>query len=214
MVRGRRMFRLSRRPTFRLQSLTVARPRRRCTLRPCVELPLRRAVALLLAACGPDPKSVVVVRAVAAAVAVDESRRRRPQPQPVPTTSPLSGREGGVDTPVMVVKYDNTPAAQPHRGLTSADVVYVEPVEWGLTRLAAVFSTDLPEAVGPVRSARISDIDLLRAVRQRRLRLLRCAAEAVAARSQAADWIRVSSQDIGSPGFYREHGTGGSRRRT
>ena len=30
-------------------------------------------------------------------------------------------------TPVMVVKYDNTPAAQPHRGLTSADIVYVEP---------------------------------------------------------------------------------------
>ena len=44
----------------------------------------------------------------------------------------------------MVVKYDNTPAAQPHRGLTSADVVYVEPVEWGLTRIAAVFSTELP----------------------------------------------------------------------
>ena len=63
-------------------------------------------------------------------------------------------------TPVMVVKLDNTPNAQPHRGLTKADIVYVEPVEWGLTRLAAVFSTQLPGTVGPVRSARITDIDL------------------------------------------------------
>lgn len=38
--------------------------------------------------------------------------------------------------------------------------MYVEEVEYGLTRLAAVFSTDLPKVVGPVRSARISDLDL------------------------------------------------------
>ena len=84
-----------------------------------------------------------------------------PSPSPVATTSPLSGRKGGVGTPIVVVKYDNTPAAQPHRGLTSADLVYVEPVEWGLTRIAAVFSTRVPAVVGPVRSARISDIDLM-----------------------------------------------------
>ena len=43
------------------------------------------------------------------------------------TTSPYSGRPGGVGTPVVVVKLDNTPSAQPHVGLTKADVVYVEP---------------------------------------------------------------------------------------
>jgi hypothetical protein len=75
--------------------------------------------------------------------------------------SPLSGRPGGADKPVLVVKFDNTPNAQPHSGLTSADIVYVEEVEFGLTRIAAVFSSVLPRAVGPVRSARISDIDLL-----------------------------------------------------
>jgi hypothetical protein len=62
---------------------------------------------------------------------------------------------------VLVVKLDNTTSAQPHTGLKSADIVYVEEVEWGLTRLAAVFSTTQPRTVGPVRSARISDIDLL-----------------------------------------------------
>lgn len=74
--------------------------------------------------------------------------------------SPLSGRPGGAGKPTLIVKFDNTPNAQPHSGLTKADVVYVEEVEYGLTRLAAVFATDLPKVVGPVRSARISDLDL------------------------------------------------------
>jgi hypothetical protein len=75
--------------------------------------------------------------------------------------SPFSGRAGGAGKPVLVVKFDNTTFAQPHSGLKDADIVYIEEVEWGLTRIAAVFSTTLPRTVGPVRSARISDIDLL-----------------------------------------------------
>ncbi len=62
----------------------------------------------------------------------------------------------------MVVKFDNTAAAHPQVGLAKADVVYVEQVEGGVTRLAAVYSSQLPTKVGPVRSARISDIELLR----------------------------------------------------
>ncbi|NCZ61492.1 MAG: DUF3048 domain-containing protein, partial [Actinobacteria bacterium] len=46
-------------------------------------------------------------------------------------------------------------------GLEDADVIYIEQVEGGLTRLAAIFSSVIPERVGPVRSARISDIDIL-----------------------------------------------------
>lgn len=76
---------------------------------------------------------------------------------------PFTGGPPAPLDPVLVVKIDNTGAAQPHVGLRAADIVYVEEVEWGLTRLAAVYSTDLPEAIGPVRSARISDIDILAA---------------------------------------------------
>jgi hypothetical protein len=43
----------------------------------------------------------------------------------------------------------------------SADIVYVEQVEGGLTRLMAMFSSRLPAKVGPVRSARISDLHIL-----------------------------------------------------
>jgi hypothetical protein len=55
---------------------------------------------------------------------------------------------------------DNTTYAQPHAGLTQADLVYLEPVEYGMTRIAAVFSSTIPTRIGPVRSARITDIDL------------------------------------------------------
>lgn len=59
------------------------------------------------------------------------------------------------------MKLDNTRNAQPHAGLIDADVVYIEEVEYGITRLAAVFSSVVPDRIGPVRSARITDIDLL-----------------------------------------------------
>lgn len=74
--------------------------------------------------------------------------------------SVLSGREG-VDGQILAVKIDDTNMAHPQIGLEDADVVYIEQVEGGLTRLAAIFSTVIPQRIGPVRSARISDIDVL-----------------------------------------------------
>jgi len=76
-------------------------------------------------------------------------------------TNVLSGREG-LNGPVLAVKIDDTNAAHPQIGLEDADVVYIEQVEGGLTRLAAIFSSRIPERVGPVRSARISDMDILK----------------------------------------------------
>jgi hypothetical protein len=67
---------------------------------------------------------------------------------------------GVKDGRVLVVKLDNTVNSEPHSGLEDADVVYLEQVEGGLTRYAAVFSTRIPKKIGPIRSARISDIDL------------------------------------------------------
>ena len=77
-----------------------------------------------------------------------------------PKTSAITGKEA-VDGPIVVVKIDDTPPAHPQIGIDKADLVYIEQVEGGLVRLAAIFSTEIPEAIGPVRSARISDIDLL-----------------------------------------------------
>jgi hypothetical protein len=81
---------------------------------------------------------------------------------PLFNSGPESSLTGlsGEDNEVLVVKLDDTTFAHPQVGLQSADVVYIEQVEGGLTRLAAVFSSKIPDLVGPVRSARISDIDL------------------------------------------------------
>lgn len=76
------------------------------------------------------------------------------------THNSISGISG-VDDKVLVVKIDDTEFARPQRGLEGADLVYIEQVEGGLTRLAAVFSSSIPPSIGPVRSARISDIDIL-----------------------------------------------------
>ena len=75
-------------------------------------------------------------------------------------TNELSGREG-TNGPILVVKIDDSTQAHPQIGLEDADIVYIEQVEGGLTRLAAVFSSVIPQRIGPVRSARISDIEIL-----------------------------------------------------
>lgn len=90
-----------------------------------------------------------------------------------PTTSvaagppaPLTGvpTEPGetLDAPALVVKIDdNDSKARPQAGLASADLVYEELIEGQKTRLAAAFHTTVPDRIGPVRSGRTSDIELL-----------------------------------------------------
>jgi hypothetical protein len=77
------------------------------------------------------------------------------------TTSVLTGTHGPAGR-VLAVKIDNVSAARPQTGLNSADLVYAIEVEGGLSRLMAVFdSNHLPQVVGPVRSARETDLQLL-----------------------------------------------------
>ncbi len=75
--------------------------------------------------------------------------------------SPLSGLPGGAGQPVVMVKIDNVGPARPHTNISKADLVYVEQVEGGLTRIAALYNSNFPSKVGPVRSARISDLEIL-----------------------------------------------------
>ena len=71
--------------------------------------------------------------------------------------------EAEVSRPALVVKIDNVGSAMPQSGINQADIVYVELVE-SATRLAAVFHSTAPAEVGPVRSMRTSDFDLLAAL--------------------------------------------------
>jgi Protein of unknown function (DUF3048) N-terminal domain/Protein of unknown function (DUF3048) C-terminal domain len=85
-----------------------------------------------------------------------------PAPPEGPLLDPFTGQPVKALRPVLAVKIDNIVYARPQTGLRSADIIYVIPVEGGLTRFMAVYSSHLPPVVGPVRSARQSDLDLLR----------------------------------------------------
>lgn len=82
-------------------------------------------------------------------------------PTETPTASPTPSLAALTGGPVLAVKIDHTLTSYPRVGISSADVIYVEPVEAGLNRLLAIFSTSMPPKVGPVRSARESDVPLL-----------------------------------------------------
>ena len=62
---------------------------------------------------------------------------------------------------VFAVKFDDTSAAHPQDGVESADIVYITEVEAGFTRLMGIYSSNYPEVLGPIRSARISDLSIL-----------------------------------------------------
>lgn len=94
------------------------------------------------------------------------------QPPVLPPYVPLPGVSGVAaltnlaagpeleNIPALAVKVDNHPAARPQWSLSLADVIVEENVEF-LTRFIAVLHSRLPEWVGPVRSARTSDLAIL-----------------------------------------------------
>ncbi|MQY14710.1 hypothetical protein SRB5_48860 [Streptomyces sp. RB5] len=116
----------------------------------------------------------LVVTALIAVVVViqlrdDPPNARTTPPAPSPSASPTPSPSASTQQarparpgPVLAVKIDNAAPARPHTGLDAADVIYVERVEAGITRFMAVFSSRLPDVVGPVRSARETDLELLK----------------------------------------------------
>lgn len=83
-----------------------------------------------------------------------------PPPEP-PPVSPFTGLATDLRAPVLAIKIDNSARARPQTGLDLADLVYVEPVEGGISRLLAVYQSRFPPVVGPVRSTRLTDLQLL-----------------------------------------------------
>jgi hypothetical protein len=80
-------------------------------------------------------------------------------------TAPLTGLPDpsglSVKRPALTVKIENTPQALPQWGIDQADVVYEEIVNGGITRLAAIFNSHAPAKVGPVRSVRPTDTQVV-----------------------------------------------------
>lgn len=87
-------------------------------------------------------------------------------PSAPPPVCPLTGLEpqGGAtvpNRPALAVKVENLPSTRPQTGLSFADIVYEEPVEGGITRFIVVYQCRDAERILPVRSARMTDPDVL-----------------------------------------------------
>ncbi len=85
--------------------------------------------------------------------------------RPPAPTAPLTGlpypKRLLKDYSALTIKIDNMPEAMPQYGIQDADVVYEEIVEGGITRLAAIFNSEVPKVVGPVRSVRRTDREIV-----------------------------------------------------
>lgn len=117
--------------------------------------------SLFLAACGAGGESSTDEESVVAetTTVVETSTTTTTIP---PILAPLTGLPVSTEIarPALVVKIDNHPKARPQWGLNEADIVFEENVEM-LTRFAAVFHSADSDPVGPIRSGRKQDVDLL-----------------------------------------------------
>ncbi|MEA2591124.1 MAG: hypothetical protein QOD62_955, partial [Actinomycetota bacterium] len=82
-----------------------------------------------------------------------------------PAVCPLTGKtppNGSVpNRPALAIKMENSPESRPPTGLDTADIVYEEAVEGGITRFVVVYQCQDAARVEPVRSARLEDVDIL-----------------------------------------------------
>ena len=108
---------------------------------------------------------------VLSATAMGGCSDAKPNAAPAPTTAttavptvaainPLTGVGGLPQGPGIAVKMDDTPGGRPSKGVDKADVIYIEEVEGGLSRMVAIFASAKP-IVRAVRSIRSSDMELL-----------------------------------------------------
>lgn len=120
------------------------------------------ALALVGAGCGPAGGEVE---------RVEREVEVKPTPTPVPTVvHPLTGEgfhepQDWEDRPAISLKMDNHPSARPQVGLNATDVVYEVLAEGGITRFIAVFHSREVERIGPIRSVRVTDPEVIAPVR-------------------------------------------------
>lgn len=190
-----------------VRSGDAARPieRRTGTLPRLLAAASTVAVLAALAACsngGPGPS-----RTTAGDVTVGPSVGVQKQAAPTATAParwPLTGVAGTVvNRPALAVKIENSREARPQTGLDQADMVWEEVVEGGITRFAAVFDSQVPAEVGPVRSVRPMDSTILAPMHGL---IAFSGGQLPFVQMLTASGLQIFSQDQGAPGFARKPG--------
>ncbi|MGY4645467.1 hypothetical protein ACVW07_003300 [Cellulomonas sp. URHB0016] len=161
---------------------------------------LAAAAVLGLAACssgGSDQPTPTDVTA-RASTGVDKSGVPAPV---VPPTWPLTGVLGDpVARPALAVKIENTAVARPQTGLEQTDVVWETIVEFDVSRFIAVFHSQVPAEVGPIRSVRPMDPVILAPMHGL---LAFSGGQPGILDLVAASGVQMISHDAGAPGMYR-----------
>lgn len=121
-----------------------------------------------------------------------------------PVEHPLTGVlvDAVPPRPALLVKVSNSPEARPQTGLDRADVVFEELTEGGVTRFVAVFHSQVPAVVGPVRSARPVDVQVVSGFGSPGFAFSGARPE-VRAAVGAAPLVPLTE---GTPGFFRDDG--------
>lgn len=117
-------------------------------------------LALALAGCAAEtpeqPEPVTVTPSI------EESRATPPEPV-VPVVWPLTGVQTDElpERPAVAVKIENSGQARPQTGLDEADMVWETIIDFDVSRLVAVFHSQQPEGIGPIRSVRPMDMAIV-----------------------------------------------------
>lgn len=151
------------------------------------------STALLTSAASTHTSSAASTHTTSAA----STPGKRSRPDPV---DPLTGGKPSAN-PVVAVKIEDTAAGRPQIGIDKADIVYVEQVEGGLTRLLAIFHTRLPY-VEPVRSTRANDPEL--ALQFGPIAYVASGGSPSELRPLDASRLLADINDRGGPGFSRD----------
>ncbi|MEY3361293.1 MAG: hypothetical protein RL531_1012 [Actinomycetota bacterium] len=112
--------------------------------------------AFALAACGGGDGS-------------ESTTTSKAEPVTTTTTAPPVAPLTGLADPTgaaqgraaLSVKIENTPESRPQTGLDQADVVWEEVVEGQITRFVAMFNSQSPATLGPIRSVRLTDPNIV-----------------------------------------------------
>lgn len=162
------------------------------------------SAALVLTACSGGGKPTAAAKA-------SPSPTATPTPivvKPAATEHDLiSGTTHVSHASLVAIKVDNAPLARPYQaGLGKAAIVYQEIVEGGLTRFLAVFESDVAGSteIGPIRSGRESDVDILRAFGKIPIGFsgAQPGVKAIFHSAQSNGWLRDASYDV-VPSAYR-----------
>jgi hypothetical protein len=161
------------------------------------------AAALVFAGCSgsADPDGAAARPTVTETATPLAAVEKSAPPAPTATIWPLTGLPGeATERPAVAVKIENSPEARPQTGLEDADLVWEEIVEGGISRYIAVWNSMLPAEIGPIRSIRPMDGNIVAPLHG----LMVCSGGKAPFIATARDvGLQVLSMDGGNAGFYR-----------